>query len=182
VQAEARGHAEVAHELAVDGGADGLAGVLDHRQLPAPRDLEDRAHLGGLSRVVHRQQRPGARGDGGLDLPGVDVEVVQHVDEHRARARLHDGPRGGDEGIGGRDHLVAGSHPERLQREKERVGSRPDPDGVPGAAEASEALLELGHRRAQRELGGFEQALDVAKDRLGVGELLAEVRIGNAHA
>ena len=56
------------------------------------------------------------------------------------------------------------------------------PDGVPGPAEPGEPLLELGHRRTQRELGGFEQALDVAEDRLGIGELLAQVRIGDAHA
>ena len=182
VQAEARGHAEGAHEAVPDRGADGLAGILHHWQSAPLRHLEDRRHLGGLPRVVDGQDRPGAGRDRRLHGRGVEVEVVAHVHEGRSGPRCGDGARRGDERVGGRDHLVARSHPQGLEGKEEGVRPRAHADRVARAAELREAFLELRDGGAESKIRRFEEPLDVAQDRFRIGELLAQVRVGHAHA
>ncbi len=71
IEAEAAHVAEAADATALVLGAVRLAGILDHDQAVAARDLEDRIHVGRLAVQVHRDDGLGARGDRRLDAwPG----------------------------------------------------------------------------------------------------------------
>ena len=103
--------------------ADGFAGVLDHREIVAPRDLEERVHLGRASERVDHQERAGARRDRRFDPLGVDVEHDRiDVDEHGRRPLVAHGIGCRDEGERGHDHLVAFAEAQRARR---RGGGRP---------------------------------------------------------
>ena len=95
---------------AVDGGAEGLGGILDQRQTVPVGHLSQRGHVRREAVQVHGEDRRGLRGEGGLDGPRVDQpRVIEHVAQHRRRADMRHGQRRGDEGVTGHDDLVAGA-------------------------------------------------------------------------
>src|SRR5690606_15724683 len=106
IEAEAAGDANAAGALSIIFGAMGLAGILDDGEPVASGDDQDVVHRGHLPVKVNRQDGLGARGDGTLDLVGVDVESFGvDVDEDRAGADIANGGGRGDEGEGGGDDL-----------------------------------------------------------------------------
>ena len=78
----------------------------------------------GLAVEVDRQDRLGARRDGGLDVGRVDRERRRvDVDEHRRGAAVVDGRHGGDERVRRRDDLVAGADAGGQQRQVQGAGA-----------------------------------------------------------
>ena len=130
VEAEAAGVAERADAAAAVAGAVGLAGVLDHGDAAAG----GRARGSGPCRPVRPKRWTGiTRGCAGVsacstisarDHGGLGVDV----DQDRGRADGADRLGGGDEGVGGDDHLVAGADPEAAQGELERRRAGGDAD------------------------------------------------------
>ncbi len=87
----------------------------------------------------------------------VEVQGARvHVHEDGPRARLHHGEPGEGGGDRGGDHLVAGSHAERAQGEREGVGAVPDRDRVPRAERRGQLALEGLPLGAQDEPAGVE--------------------------
>ena len=130
-----------------------LAGVLDHREPVAVGDLLNRVHVARLAVEVHRHD---GRGEAVVLLGGrleggrVDERrVLEAVDEHGHGADVAHGLGGGDERVDRHEHLVAGPHVRRQQRQLDRVGARADADGVLAAAERGEGGLELLELRAR---------------------------------
>ncbi len=76
--------------------------------------------------------------------------------EDGPRADPGHGARGGDEGVGGYDDLVAGPDPARAQREFDGVGAVGDAHAVRDAAEVGVLALEGPHLVAADE-GGVGQ-------------------------
>ena len=108
-----------------------LTGVFDERQLMSRGDAFERAHVGGLTVEVHRQDRPRPRCHRGRGRVGIERQAVRiDVGEHRARAGHHDRERR----IGGRqrrrDDFVAGTDVEGAQDQRDRVGAGADAHGV----------------------------------------------------
>ena len=91
-----------------------------------------------------------ASGDGCFDLPDVDVGGVgQTVDEDGRGAAVAHGLGGGDEGVDGNDHLVAGPDADGLQGQAHGIGARTDAGAVARAAVLGERRLEGGALRPQ---------------------------------
>ena len=178
MKGKASGAAEGAGLPAVDIAEDALAGILDHRQIMLVRDLHESRHVGHLPGEVDRQKRLGAFGDPRLDLADVHAEIVGAVDKDRAGVSLGNGAHGGDEGVGRRDHFVARTDPDGLERQLERVGARVHADGMTAADYRCELLLELAHRLAQREVAGRNELAEQVEDFLDIlgAELLGQVR------
>ena len=80
--------AELAGRLAPAPGAQGLAGVLDHRQAMPFGHRHDRRHLRQLAEQVHRHDGLGAGRDGGFHqgARGVEGGGIE-VDEDGIRAQ-----------------------------------------------------------------------------------------------
>jgi len=114
MQAEAGSLTEGADRAAPDGGRESLAGILDDRHAPPLRDLDDGRHVDGIAGEMHRHERARPGRDGALDEGSVDVVLGVDIHKHRPCAGRHDGADAGNEGIGGRHHLVARPHPDRL--------------------------------------------------------------------
>ena len=138
-------------------GAGRLGGVLEHRD-PECLDLGDR---GDVPEQVHGDDGLRAGAEHGLHRLGRDaVRVGVDVAEHRRRAGRGDRLRGGVEGEGGDDHLVAGPHAHRPQRDRDRVRAVGHADGVLAAAVGGELVLERLHLRAEDEAPGVHHAGD----------------------
>jgi len=101
-----------------------LRGVFnDHQPVPL-RNRGERLHRCGLAVEVNGDDRPGARGDGGLDGGRVDEqELVVDVDENRDGADPGRGLGRRDERVDGNDDLVAGADADGPQGEFDGVGA-----------------------------------------------------------
>ena len=94
-----------------------MGGVLDDRDA----ELEQRIEIGRLSGEVDRHDCLRPPGDCRGDQSGIDVEVaLEHVDEDRRCAAVHDHVHRRRPGDRRRDHFVAGPDPKTDQREVER--------------------------------------------------------------
>ena len=151
--------------------------ILDDRQVVLAGDLHQRRHVGHLPGEMDRNQRLGLLGDPGLDLAHVHAEVVGAVDKDRTRKQLADRADGRDEGVGGRDDLVARPDAQRLEAELDRVGARVHADGLARADHRGELLLELAHRLAEREVAGRHELAEQVEDLFDVlgAELLGQI-------
>ena len=179
IEAEA---AEVAHRAApppVVLGAVRLARVLDDGDALAPRDVENRVHVGRLAVQVHGNDGFRPRGDGGFELRRIHRPIARlDVHEHRRGARVFDGRDGGHEGVRDGDHFVAASDAGGEQRQVQGARAAVDADGVARVAIGGKRLLERGHRRAEDELrfvehaehGGVDFGLEGAVLRLEIDE------------
>ena len=144
-----------------------LGGVLEHRDA-------ERLYLGHRSDVAEQvdgDHRLGAGPEHGLHgLGGEAVRVGVDVAEHGCGAGRGDRLDRGVERERGNDHLVAGPHAHRPQRDRDRVGAVGHADGVPAAAVRRELLLERLH------LGAEDEAPRVQHPRDGLAQLVAERR------
>jgi hypothetical protein len=141
--------------------------------LVASRNFQNAWHIDRLAVQVHRHDRLGARGDGGVDRAGVDaVGRRVHVDEHRGGADRHDRQHGGDKGIGRCDDLVARPDLERPQRQLDRGQPGADADGVARADVAGVLGLEALDRRAQDEVTARDEVAKRTLDRFGQRRVL----------
>src|SRR5512140_3692133 len=161
----------------------GLGGVLDDEEFPFSGDLHNGVHVRHLPEQVDRDDRPGLRRDGRLDLRGIHVVGRRvHVDEDRLRSAPADRLGGGDERVRHGDHFVPGPDSKAEQGCPKGVRAAPHPGGELRPAERGELLFELRHERAARERGLVEHLLDRVRDlpadRLVLG---FQVQVGNLH-
>ena len=84
---------------------------------------------------------------GRVDVVGLRVDVH----EHRRGPPAGDRPGRGEEGVRGRDHLVARPDPEGHQRDQQRVGARRDADAVGALAVGGDLPLQGLDLRAEDE-------------------------------
>jgi hypothetical protein len=104
------------------GGREAVRGVFDHREAVTARNVEDRIHLAREPRDVDRNDRARAGRDLRFDERGVDVAGDRvDVHEHGSGSAVADRFHGGDERVGGRDDLVAGSNPFGRERDVQRA-------------------------------------------------------------
>ena len=113
----------------------------------------------------------------------VDRVLLVDVDEDRPRAGGDDGADRRVERVDLGDDLVAGSDPQGLEGEDQRVRAGVRSDDVRDADHGAEPSLELEHRRADRELARADERPQLVEDRLRLGgvELAVEVVVGNFH-
>jgi hypothetical protein len=126
---------------------------------------------------VDRNDRLGPFGNRRLDQVEVHAEGVAAVDEDRSGAQFADRADGGDEGVGGRDDLVARPQPKSLQRNLDGVGSRSHADGMPDADQFGEQGFELGHGAAQGEVAGGKEAAQFVQDLGRIAELFGQIGV-----
>ncbi len=125
-----------------------------------------------VDRHNHARLQPAGRDrlvDGALEIGRVEVEgCLVHVDEDRRGADRDDGAGGGRKGERRHEHGIARLHAHGHQGDHQRVAPARHGDGVAGAGEAGEALLELVHLRSKHELAVGEHRIhapaDVAAD------------------
>lgn len=183
VEAEGGGIANVSRHVGPVTRAVRLCGVLEEEQSvllcngPGPLDL------GELAVEVYDEYRLGGRRDGRLDLAWIHEQCVQvAVDKDGRRACVAHRQRGGDEGVGGHDDLVARSNTIRLEHESERVEAVARADAVMSTAVTSEGVLE------RLEPGTLDEPLAFVDAVHSLSQLVldglvhtAEVRVGDLH-
>src|ERR1700693_1187260 len=92
VEAEAANVADASGTPATIFGAMRLRHVFDHHQFVPAGDVQDRIHIRGLAVEMYRQNSASAFGDGGFDLPDVDVKCPGiDVDIDRGRPNVTNG-------------------------------------------------------------------------------------------
>ena len=169
VEAEAADRANRACAPALPGRAMRLGGVLDDLQAMLRGDRHDGVHVGHATVQVDGDNGLGARRDRALDGRRVDVPGERiGIDQHWRRAGVADGRDRGDEGHGGRDHLVARADAKREQREVQRGGAGIQRHGFLGMGVGGEGFLEgidlragnIGAARQRLEHCGVEFRLD----------------------
>jgi hypothetical protein len=131
---------------------------------------------------MDRHDRLGSAGDRRFDLIDIHAETVVAIDEDRTGAGLVDGADGGDEGVGGGDHLVTRTETQCLQRDLDRVGAGPHADGMAGADHLGKHRLEFSDRLAQGEIPGRHEAAQLFQDLAGIAELFAEIGVADLPA
>ncbi len=130
----------------------GLGRVLHHDDAARPCEVQQRIHVDHLPVEMDGHDGPGSRRDGRLDLRDVHEQRVRaHVDEDGPGAERADGLGGGDEREGDGDHFVSLANSDRLEGERQRVGSVGHADAVRGAAERGEVSLECRDLLAEDE-------------------------------
>ena len=118
---------------------------------------EQPLHVDGQAEVVHESDGPRAIGDQALERVEVDVAGAGvAIEEHGPPAAQLHGVGGGDVGLGGHDHLVAGPQVDRQVTEVQRRHAGGGGDRVRGAGELREGALELLDLGAVRERGPGE--------------------------
>ena len=141
-----------AERLALVHRAERLARVLDQRDAVLLAERDQRVVLGRIAEDVDGDERLRARCDRGFHRRRIEVQRARiDVGEHRCRALIDRTVGGGDEGIGRRDHLVAGRHTREPHAEmqprcpRRHGGAMRRTDGV------REQRLEARPGRPQRE-------------------------------
>ena len=130
VEAERGEPAERADAPALVARAVRLARVLDERDAVRVAELDERVEIGRLPVEVDGDQRA-RRGPSSRRRPrsaSISPVVSSQSTSTTSRAELHDGQDRRDEGVRGRDHLVARADAERLEAEVERGGAGVDTD------------------------------------------------------
>ena len=135
--------ADAAGLAALVGGADRLACILDHGQVVALGELEDRVHVDALPEDVHGHDRARPVGDRRLELRHVHVVGAGlDVDEDRRRTDVRDRLGGREEGERRGDDLVALADAHRRKDQEQRVGAVGTGHRVLGAAVVRHRGLE----------------------------------------
>ncbi len=136
VEAEGSGIAQRAHASAAVARRQGVRGVLDHRQPPAARDIEDRVHVTGEAGDVDGDHRSRARGARALDV--LATEIARHgidVGKDWSGAEVRHRLGGRRERVGRQDDVVTRLDAEHPEREVERGGAGRDGERVRHAEE-----------------------------------------------
>jgi hypothetical protein len=152
-----------------------LRRVLEQEEIVGAGEPPDPLHVGGLAAQVDRDDRGGSLADRRLDQRRVDVVGrLLDVDADRAGAHQRNRNPGRDPGVGGDDHLVAGSDPGCSQAQLEGAEATADTDAVRRFAVGGELALEalqLGPEQIPARLG------DTGDRRL---HLSAQLAVGGA--
>ena len=168
-------------------------------EIVAPRDRQQRRHVGREAAVVDRQDGPGAWCDRRLDELGIDAQRGRvDVDQHHVGAEVAHDLGGGRERVRGRDDLVAGADAERLEREVQAGGRGVDGHAVQRrlvrwtAEKGREVVFEALRLRPGRDPAGTQCVDDLGdlcfadvgqrerQERQGVGHRRGETSQGLA--
>ena len=127
-----------------------------------------RAHVGELAVEVHRQDRPRARADRGLDEGRIETVVrVGGVDRHGAEIRLRDRLERGDECRSpGRSPRRRARTPGSTRQSAARPGRSRRRRSAPTPQYAANAASNCRDRRAVDERVGVDHRPDVREDRV----------------
>jgi hypothetical protein len=108
------------------------------------------------------------RRDRAIERDRIEAESDRlHVDEDGTRSDLGHRARRREVRERRNDHLVAGRHAHREERERDRGGPRREPDRVPRAARGGQFPLERVVLGAEDELAGGEHAREIGGQLLG---------------
>ena len=147
-----------------------LAGVLDERDAVTVGDRTQPRHVRSLPVQMYRNDRGGPRRDGRLDSGRIDCgALVVHIHEDRRTAGHQDREAGEGGGHRGRNDLITGTNPERTQRERNRIGSVADTDGMTGASHRGELGLERRQLGTEHEPPARHDSFDCLTNRRRVG-------------
>jgi len=173
--------AQVAALASLVFGTKALGGVFDHDQIVAVGDRVDLVHVGRLPVQADRHDGLGARGDGGLDLGGVDVAGVRlDIHENRLGAEQHNYFCSRDKGERRGDHLITGLDAHGHQADQQGFGAAGHGDAVLGAGVGLKLLLQLAHFRAHDVLAVLQHLVHALLDGIFKGAVLGlEVDEGN---
>ena len=117
IKAEGDGIALTADGSPLVTGGQCVGGVLDYSQAMGPGRRAQWVEVGGVTAVMHGQDRAGVRSDRRLDLARVDVERVRlDVYQYGSRAHVLDDVHGRRERHRCRDDLVPRTDTQRLER------------------------------------------------------------------
>ena len=133
-----------------------------------------------LAEEVDRDDRLGLRGDLGLDLGRIDVEVLVDVHEDGHGAGLADRLGSGDEAVGDGDDLVPGADAQGLEGDVDGVRPVGAADAVLDAELLREGLLEALDVLAADEGGLADDGLDGGVD-LGLDGLVLGLEVDEGH-
>ena len=127
-------------------GADGLRAILYHRNLMVLGDGQNRIQVRGLTKQVHWNNRLDFLAAPKRLLQTLGANVVRrriNVNHDRPRAQTRNTSRRGEECVGGHDHLVARTNPNRLQRQHNGVGTIGATNGVLARAIRRDFFFQL---------------------------------------
>src|ERR1035437_993919 len=114
---------------------------------------------------MNRYQSLGPGRDGRFDLGRIQaIGSRVGVHEYGRGAGDPDGLRGGEEGVGGGDALIAGTNPERHEGKPERVRSVGDADGELHSVILGQLFLEPLEHGTHDILAGFQNSVNVSID------------------
>ena len=154
-----------------------LRRVLEHRQ----PELGEVVHRGDVAEQVDGDDRARPRRQNALDgLPGHARRGGIDIAEDRHSAGVYRGLGSRVEGERRQHHLVAGLHPERPERDRQRVGPVRDPDAVPHAQVRRELLLERRDLRPEDVAARAGDGLEPLRERVVMG-LQRACEQGNRH-
>ena len=144
-----------AHRAMLVGGTDCFARILDHGEIVAARDLQDRVHVGWLSEDMDGEDGLHARAEcesSALQRLRVDGERIRvDVDEDGTGARVEHAIGRGDEAERRGEHEVAVADAGSDHAEVEAGGTTADADRVGGADVLADAALQEFQAGAERE-------------------------------
>lgn len=178
VQRKAAESAECSRTFSIPRAVDRLTGVLDHGQPAASRDRHEAWHIDHIPGQMHRDDGLGRRRDRRFELVEIHTKAVVTIDEHGAGANLVDRADRGDEGVCGRNDLVARPDAACPERQFQCIGSRIDADGVPRAELCRKARLEFLQCLAERKIAALDQFLERIKEHGRVCKLLIQISEG----
>ena len=78
----------------LNGGGNGLAGILEHHQVVAPGNFHDSRHIGNIARVMDCQDGFGLWSNGGFNLGRVNNKSLFAIHKHRLGSTCYDGSYG----------------------------------------------------------------------------------------
>src|SRR5919109_435265 len=120
-----------------------LGGVFDDVEAMSLGQLEDWAHVRGLTGEVDWHDRLRPLRQCSLDLLRVDVVRLRiAIDEYNVGTDARDGQGSRNVGVRGHDDLVAGADFQRRQGQTESVETAADTDAVSGFDEVGKRSLE----------------------------------------
>ena len=159
------GIAQLADLEGVASSVNRLGIVFNDDQLVLVGDLLDGRHVGALTIQVHGDEAFGLGGDGRLDLRGINAfGFGVAIDQHGGCPGDPDGFRGGEKSVGVGNDFITFADAEGHEGQPDGIRAVTDTDGVLGAAERCEFLLELLVHGALNILAALDDLLDIGVD------------------
>ena len=125
-----------------------LAGIFEYRNIVACGDGKNGVEIAGVPAQVHRNDGPGSRRNGGLDLARVHLERLRiRVHENRQRVLPQYHVDRGDKRVRRHQDLVARLDAQPVQAGEQRAGAVGRGQALLGAGQLRVGLFEPAHHR-----------------------------------
>src|ERR1700704_2442590 len=126
-----------------------LSGVLDHKKVMGPRELQNWIHVRGLPKEMDWYDRLGSSCDRLLQLGQIHrVGTFVNVNKDWPRCTIGDGLRSGHECVGDGDDFIPRSNATRQKRQPERFRAAAKTNGVLRIVESGKVGFEFFNKRA----------------------------------